>query len=141
MVVIGSTQDIYYKCWYADYKFRTSCITFNAFSRIASTSAICCLCSSADLLYLLSQLKSRFENSRFQTSDFNPIKSENMDSTEKTPQSFVLSYQRRVLFSISGAALHLLLIVVALHVPRYLLPHFVAISTSQGLWPQTHPHL
>ena len=49
MVVIGSTQDIYYKCWYADYKFITSWITFNAFSRIASTSVICCLSSSADL--------------------------------------------------------------------------------------------
>ena len=45
MVIIGSTQDT---CWYADYKFRTSWIAFNAFSRIASTSAICCLSSSAD---------------------------------------------------------------------------------------------
>ena len=68
---------------------------------------------SADLLYLLSRLKSRFENSRFQTSDFNPIKSENMASTKKTPQSSILSYQHRILFGISGAALRLLLIVVA----------------------------
>jgi len=66
----------------------------------------------ADLLYLLSRLKSRFENSQFQTSDFNPIKSKNMTSTKKTPQSFILSYQRRILFAISGAAL-LLLIAVA----------------------------
>ena len=66
---------------------------------------------SVDLLYLLSRLKSRFENSRFYTSDFNPIKSKNTASTEKTSQSCVLSYQCRILFGISGAALRLLLIV------------------------------
>ena len=48
MVIISSTQNIYYKCWYVDYKFRTSWITFNAFSRIASTFVICCLSYSAD---------------------------------------------------------------------------------------------
>ena len=68
---------------------------------------------SVDLLYLLSWLKSRFKNSQFQTSDSNPIKFENMASTKKTPQSFILSYQRRILFGISGVALHLLLIAVA----------------------------
>ena len=46
MVIIGSTPNI---CWYADYKFRTSWIALNAFSRIALTSVICCLSSSADL--------------------------------------------------------------------------------------------
>ena len=68
----------------------------------------------ADLLYFLSRLKSRFENSRFQTSDLNPIKSENMTFIKKTPQSSVLSYQRHILFGISEAALHLLLIAVTL---------------------------
>ena len=48
MVIIGSTQNICYKYWYVDYKFRTSWITFNAFSRIASTFVICCLSYSAD---------------------------------------------------------------------------------------------
>ena len=28
-----------------------------------------------------------------------------------------------------------------LHVPRYLLPHFMAINTSQESWPQTHTSL
>ena len=46
MVVIGSTQD---KCWYTNYKSRTSWIAFNISSRIASTSVICCLSSLADL--------------------------------------------------------------------------------------------
>ena len=45
MVIIDSTQDT---CWYTDYKSRTSWIAFNASSRIASTSAICCLSSSVD---------------------------------------------------------------------------------------------
>ena len=72
-----------------------------------------------DLLYFLSQLKSQFENSRFQTSDLNPIKSENMAFIKKTPQSSVLSYQRRILFGISEVALHLLLIVVAFSTSRY----------------------
>ena len=67
----------------------------------------------ADLLYLLARLKNRFENSRFQTSYFNPIKSKNTTSTKKTPQSSVLSYQRRIFFDIIGATLHLLLIMVA----------------------------
>ena len=68
---------------------------------------------SVDLLYLLSRLESRFENSRFQTSDLNPIKSKNMASTKKTPQSSILSYQHCIFFGISGAMLHLILIVVA----------------------------
>ena len=45
MVITGSTQNT---CWYADYKFRASWIAFNASSRIASTSVIFCLSSSAD---------------------------------------------------------------------------------------------
>ena len=45
MVIIGSTQNT---CWYVDYKIRTSWIAFNAFSRVASTSVICCLSSSTD---------------------------------------------------------------------------------------------
>jgi len=73
---------------------------------------------SIDLLYFLSRLKSQFENSRFQTSDLNPIKSENMAFIKKTPQSFILSYQRRILFGISEAALHLLLIAVAFCMSR-----------------------
>ena len=68
---------------------------------------------SIDLLYFLYWLKSRFETSRFQTSDLNPIKSENMAFIKKTPQSSTLSYQRCILFSISEVALHLLLIAVA----------------------------
>ena len=44
MVTIDSTQDI----WYTNYKSKTSWIAFNTSSRIASTSAICCLSSSAD---------------------------------------------------------------------------------------------
>ena len=43
MVVIDSTQDI----WYTNYKSRTSWIAFNTSSQMASTSAICCLSSSA----------------------------------------------------------------------------------------------
>ena len=68
---------------------------------------------SVDLFYFLSQLKSQFENSRFQTSDLNLIKSKNMASTKKTPQSFIISYQCRILFGITGATLRLLLIAVA----------------------------
>ena len=45
MVTIDSTQDI---CWHRNYKSRTSWIAFNTSSRIASTSAICCLSSLAD---------------------------------------------------------------------------------------------
>ena len=66
-----------------------------------------------DLLYLLSRLKSQSKSSRFQTPDLNPIKSENTASIKKTPQSSVLSYQRQILSGIGGAALCLLLIVVA----------------------------
>ena len=68
-----------------------------------------------DLLYFLSCLKSRFENSHFKTSDLKPTKYENTAFIKNTPQSFVLSYQRRILFGISEAALRLLLIVVTLH--------------------------
>ena len=67
----------------------------------------------ADLLYLLSRLESRFENSRFQTSHLNLIQSENTASTMKTPQSSILSYQCRIFFDIIGATLRLLLIAVA----------------------------
>jgi len=69
---------------------------------------------STDLLYILSCLESQFENSRFQTSDLNLIKSKNMAFIKKTLQSSVLSYQRRILFGISEAVLHLLLIAVTL---------------------------
>ena len=72
----------------------------------------------ANLLYFLSRLKSRFENSRFQTSDLNPIKSENMAFIKKTPQSSILSYQCRILFGINGVALCLLLIAVAFYMSR-----------------------
>ena len=65
------------------------------------------------LLCSLFWLESRFENSQFQTSNLNPIKSKNMTFIKKTPQSSVLSHQRRILFSISEVALHLLLIAVA----------------------------
>jgi len=68
----------------------------------------------ADLLYFLSRLKSQFENSRFQTFDLNPIKSENTAFIKKTPQSPILSYQRRILFGISEATLRFLLIAVTL---------------------------
>ena len=68
---------------------------------------------SINLLYLLSRLKSQFENSRFQTSDFNPIKSKNTTFIKKTLQSSVLSYEHRIPFDISEVALRLLLIVVA----------------------------
>ena len=74
----------------------------------------------ADLLYLLSWPKSRSESSRFQAPDLNPIKSENTASTKKTPQSFVLRYQRRILFGISGVTLRFLLIVVAFCTSRYI---------------------
>ena len=67
----------------------------------------------ADLLYLLSRLKSRSKSSLFQTPNLNPIKSKNMTSIKKTPQSSILSYQCRIFFGISGATLHLLLIAVA----------------------------
>ena len=67
----------------------------------------------ADLLYFLSRLKSRFENSRFQTSDLNPIKYENTTFIKKTSQSSALSYQCCILFSISQVTLRLLLIVVS----------------------------
>ena len=68
---------------------------------------------SVALLYFLSQLKSRIENSQFQTSNLNSIKSENMAFIRKTPQSSILSYQRCILFDISAVVLQLLLIVVA----------------------------
>lgn len=68
--------------------------------------------SYVDLLYFLSRLKSRFKNSRFQTSNLNPIKSENMTFIKKNPQSSVLSYQRCILFGISEVASRLLLIAV-----------------------------
>ena len=68
---------------------------------------------SVDLLYFLSWLKSRFENSWFQTSNLNPIKSKNTAFIKKTHQSSILSYQCRILFGISEVALCLLLIVVA----------------------------
>ena len=68
-----------------------------------------------DLLYLLSQLESRFENNRFQTSNLNPIKFENTASIKKTPQSSILSYQCRILSGISGVALRILLIAVAFY--------------------------
>ena len=95
-----------------------------------------------DLLYFLSWLKSRFENRHFQTSDLNPIKSENTTFIKKTPQSFVLSYQCRILFGISEAALCLLLIAVTLRMSQDIYhPIFVAINTSRGLRPQTHLYL
>ena len=40
---------------------------------------------STDPLYFLSRLKGRFENSRSQTSDLNPIKSENTAFIKKFP--------------------------------------------------------
>ena len=96
----------------------------------------------ADLLYFLSRLKSRFENSQFQTSDLNPIKSKNTAFIKKTPQSSILSYQHRIFFDISEAVLRLLLIIVTLRTSRDIYhPIFVAINTSRGLWPQTHPYL
>ena len=73
---------------------------------------------SIDLLYFLSWLKSRFENSRFRTSDLTPIKSKKMAFIEKTPQSSVLSYQHHTLSDFSGTALHLLLIAVAFYTSR-----------------------
>ena len=96
----------------------------------------------ADLLYFLSWLKSRFENSQFQTSDLNPIKSKNMTFIKKTLQSSVLSYQCRILFGISEAVLRLILIAVTLRTSRDIYhPISVAINTSRGLWPQTHLYL
>ena len=73
---------------------------------------------SINLLSFLSQLKSQFENSRFQTSDLTPIKFENTAFIEKTPQCSILSYQCCILFGISGAALRLLLIAVAFCMSR-----------------------
>ena len=73
---------------------------------------------SVNLLSFLSRLKSRFENSRFQTSVLNPIKFENTAFIKKTSQSSVLSYQCCILFGISEVALHLLLIVVAFCMSR-----------------------
>ena len=97
---------------------------------------------STDPLYFLSRLKGRFENSRSQTSDLNPIKSENTASIKKTPQSSVLSYQRRILFGISEVVLHHLLIVVALRTSRDIYhPISVAINTSRRLQPRTHLYL
>ena len=72
----------------------------------------------ADLLYLLSWLKSQSKSSRFQNPDLNPIKSENTAFIKKTPQSSVLSYQRHILSGISGAVLRLLLIAVAFCMSR-----------------------
>ena len=96
----------------------------------------------ADLLYFLSRLKSQFENSRFQTFDLNPIKSENTAFIKKTPQSPILSYQRRILFGISEAAFCLLLIVVTLCTSWDIYhPISIAINTSRGLQPQTHLYL
>ena len=60
-------------------------------------------------LYFLFRLKSQFENSRFQTSNLNPIKSENMAFIKRTPQSSILNQQCRILFCISEVALRLLL--------------------------------
>ena len=45
MITIHSTLNI----WYTNYKSRTFWIAFNTSSRIALTSTICCLSSSADL--------------------------------------------------------------------------------------------
>ena len=70
---------------------------------------------SIALLYFLSQPKSRFENIRFQTSNLNPIKSENIASIKRTPQPSILIH---ILFGISAVALHLLLIMVALCTSR-----------------------
>ena len=84
---------------------------------------------SIDLLYLSSRLKNRFENSRFQTSDFNMINSENTASTKKTPQSSILSYKRRIFFGISEAALHLLLIAVTLRTFRDIY-HPISVATN-----------
>ena len=96
----------------------------------------------ADPLYFLFRLKSRFENSRFQTSDLNPIKSKNTAFIKKTLQFSILSYQRRILLGISGVVLHLLLIAVTLHMSRDIYhPISVATNTSRGLRPQTHPYL
>ena len=93
-------------------------------------------------LYFLFRLKSQFENSRFQTPDLTPIKSKSTAFIEKTPRSSVLSYQRRILFGISEAVLRLILIAVTLRTSRDIYhPIFVAINTSRGLWPQTHPYL
>ena len=61
------------------------------------------------LLYFSFRLKSQFENSRFQTSNLNPIKSENMAFIKRTPQSSILNHQCRILFCISEVALRLLL--------------------------------
>ena len=96
----------------------------------------------ADLLYFLSRLKSQFENSRFQTSDLNPIKFENMAFIKKTPQSSILSYQCCILFGISEAVLRLILIAVTLRTSRDIYhPISVTTNTSRGLRPQAHPHL
>ena len=64
---------------------------------------------SIPLLYFLSRLKSRFENSLFQSSNLNLIKSENTTSIKRTPQPSVLS---RILIGISVVALRLLLIAI-----------------------------
>ena len=69
--------------------------------------------SSADLLYLLSWLESRFENSRFQNSNFNPIKSKSTAFIKKNLQSSTLSDPHCILLGISGVVLRLLLIAVA----------------------------
>ena len=73
---------------------------------------------SIDLLYFLSRLKSRFENSWFQTSNLNPTKSKNTASIKRTPQPSVLGYQHRILFGISVVALRLLIIAVAFRTSR-----------------------
>ena len=96
----------------------------------------------ANLLYFLSWLKSRFENSRFQTSDLNPIKSKNTAFIKKTLQFSILSYQRRILLGISGWRFVFLLIAVTLRTSRDIYhPIFVAINNSRGLWPRTHLYL
>ena len=93
-------------------------------------------------LYFLSRLKSWFENCWFQTSDPNLIKSKNIAFIKKTPQSSVLSYQCRILSSISEAALCLLLIAVTLHTSRDIYhPISIAINTNRGLRPRTHLYL
>ena len=77
------------------------------------------LCRTSDnyifcrLLVFLSWLKSRFQNSRSQASNLNPIKSESTAFIKKNLQSSTLSHPHCILLGISEVVLRLLLIAVA----------------------------
>ena len=97
---------------------------------------------SISSLYFLFQLKSRFENSRFQISVLDPIKSKNTAFIKRTPRSSALSHQTPYcLRHQRGGASPSTNCSCLLHVLRHPPLCSVASNTSRGLQPRTHLHL